>query len=60
MYAMHAWKIRPYHNKISGGRDTNNFELLMLKHDQAYSAGELKESMCVIIKCNTVLPCMAF
>ena len=37
---------------------TNHFELLMLKHDLAYFVYEFtkKYGMCVIMKCNAVLP----
>ena len=38
---------------------TNNYELLMLKHDRAYSACESR-SMCMLIKRNTILPGMAY
>ena len=42
------------------GADTNNFVLLMLKHVRADFAVNLEESMCVIMKRNTVLSGMAY
>ena len=39
----------------------NHFELLMLKYDQAYILrGNLEESMCVIMQCNSVSPLKAY
>ena len=42
------------------GPSTNNFELLMQKRGRAYFACESEGSMCVIMKCNMVLPGMAY
>ena len=42
------------HSKGSKCPDTNIFELLILKHDRAHVNVESDESMCVIMKWNTV------
>ena len=38
----------------SEGPNTNIFEWLILKQDRAYANVESEESMCMIMKCNTV------
>ena len=41
-YSMQSTKATQNQNKESGGRDTNNFELLVQKHNCAYSACEFR------------------
>ena len=48
--------------KNLGIRTRTTFELLMQKHDHAYSVFKFKRKyhVCVIMKCNSVLPGMAY
>ena len=47
-------KVIQGHKKGSEGPETHILELLMLKHDRAYLSVDSEESMCVIMKRNTV------
>ena len=57
---MQSTKAIRIHNKESGGRDTNNFELLMQKHDRAYSACEFSRRYVCDNEMHSVLSRMAY
>ena len=49
-YSVQNTKAIQSHNKESGGRDTNNFELLVQKFDHAYSAFKFERKYACNIK----------
>ena len=53
-YKQRSTKTIQGHNKRTEGPDTCILKLLKLKHDFANVSADSKESMCLIIKCNTV------
>ena len=53
-YKQQSTKTIQGHNKRSEGPDTNISKLIKLKHGRAYLSADSEESMCVIMKCNTV------
>ena len=59
-YSIQSTKAFQSHNKKPGSQDTNKFELPNQNMTEPILRLNLEESMYVIMKCNSVVPGMAY